>query len=53
LQLKQATGEPISKIADSLIKMLDSIDKNFKRYKNAQRMGQVGNWEYDLTTENF
>ena len=53
LQIKQATGEPISKIADSLIKMLDVIDKNFKRYKSAQRMGQVGNWEYDLATKNF
>ncbi len=53
LQIKQATGEPISKIADSLIKMLDVIDKNFKRYESAQRMGQVGNWEYDLVTENF
>jgi len=53
LQIKQATGEPISKTADSLIAMLDVIDKNFKRYKSAQRMGQVGNWEYDLITENF
>jgi len=53
LQIKQATGEPILKIADSLIKMLDVIDQNFKRYKSAQRMGQVGNWEYDLATRNF
>ena len=53
LQIKQTTGEPISKIADSLIKMLDVIDKNFKRYESAQRMGQVGNWEYDLITKKF
>ena len=52
-QIKQATGEPISKIADSLITMLDVIDQNFKRYKSAQRMGHVGNWEYDLATKNF
>jgi len=24
-----------------------------KRYKSAQRMGHVGNWEYELVTENF
>ena len=24
-----------------------------QRYKSAQRMGQVGNWEYDLATEEF
>ncbi len=52
-QIKQATGEPVSKIADSLIKMLDVIDKNFKRYKSAQRMGRVGNWEYNMRTKKF
>ena len=52
-KIKQTTEGPISKIAESLIKMLDVIDKNFRRYKSAQRMGQVGNWEYDLATDNF
>ncbi len=32
--LKQTTGEPISKIADSLVKMLDVIEKNFKQIEN-------------------
>jgi len=29
------------------------LKESEQRYKSAQRMGQVGNWEYDLVTENF
>ncbi len=31
----------------------DALKKNEYRYKSAQRMGKVGNWEYDLVTETF
>ena len=31
----------------------DALNENEQRYKKAQRMGHVGNWEYDLATENF
>ncbi|MBU0968909.1 MAG: PAS domain-containing protein, partial [Proteobacteria bacterium] len=31
----------------------EALKENEQRYKSAQRMGQVGNWEYDLTTRNF
>jgi PAS domain S-box-containing protein len=31
----------------------EALKLNEQRYKNAQRMGRVGNWEYDLLTENF
>ncbi|MFT5725950.1 MAG: PAS domain S-box-containing protein [Desulforhopalus sp.] len=29
------------------------LKENEQRYKSAQRMGNVGNWEYDLVTEKF
>ena len=29
------------------------LHKSEQRYKSAQRMGQVGNWEFDLVTKNF
>ena len=29
----------------------NELRKSEQRYKSAQRMGQVGNWEYDLVTE--
>ncbi len=31
----------------------NALRENEQRYKSAQRMGQVGNWEYDLATEEF
>ena len=31
----------------------DALKVNEQRYKKAQRIGHVGNWEYDLATENF
>ncbi|MCF8075138.1 MAG: response regulator [Desulfotignum sp.] len=31
----------------------DAFAQNEYRYKSAQRMGKVGNWEYDLVTETF
>ena len=31
----------------------EALKENEKRYKEAQRMGHVGNWEYELETENF
>ena len=31
----------------------DALKQNENRYKSAQRMGRVGNWEYDLSTEIF
>lgn len=30
-----------------------ALHKSEQRYKSAQRMGQVGNWEYDLVTGSF
>ncbi len=30
-----------------------ALRENEQRYKRAQRMGRVGNWEYDLVTETF
>jgi PAS domain S-box-containing protein len=33
--------------------MEDRLKTNEQRYESAQRMGRVGNWEYDLSTENF
>lgn len=30
-----------------------TLKENDQRYKRAQRMGRVGNWEYDLVTETF
>ena len=30
-----------------------ALKESEQRYKSAQRMGQVGNWEYDLATEKF
>jgi len=31
----------------------NKLRESEQRYKSAQRMGQVGNWQYDLATENF
>ena len=31
----------------------DALKENEARYKKAQRMGQVGNWEYEITTDRF
>jgi len=31
----------------------NGLRESQKRYKSAQRMGHVGNWEYELVTENF
>ena len=31
----------------------ENLRENEERYKKAQDMGQVGNWEYDLKTERF
>lgn len=31
----------------------DTLKENERRYREAQRMGKVGNWEYDLATETF
>lgn len=31
----------------------DALKENELRYKKAQRLGRVGNWEYDLVTEQF
>ncbi len=31
----------------------DELRQNEQRYKSAQHMGHVGNWEYDLLTETF
>ena len=31
----------------------NDLKKSEKRYKSAQRMGNVGNWEYDIANENF
>ncbi len=31
----------------------ENLRENEERYKKAQGMGQVGNWEYDLKTERF
>ena len=31
----------------------DALKENEQRYKSAQRMGRVGNWEYDLVTGKF
>jgi PAS domain S-box-containing protein len=31
----------------------DAFLENLRRYKKAQRLGQVGNWEYDILTEKF
>ncbi|MBU1138514.1 MAG: PAS domain S-box protein, partial [Proteobacteria bacterium] len=31
----------------------DALIQNEQRYKSAQRMGLVGNWEYDLVSETF
>lgn len=31
----------------------DILRTNEQRYKSAQRIGKVGNWEYDLVTETF
>jgi len=31
----------------------DALKENEERYRKAQRMGRVGNWEYDLVTETF
>ncbi len=31
----------------------EALRQNEYRYKSAQRMGNVGNWEYDLVTETF
>ncbi len=31
----------------------DALIQNEQRYKSAQRIGMVGNWEYDLETETF
>ena len=30
-----------------------ALKENERRYKSAQRLGRVGNWEYDLVTEKF
>nr|WP_319490993.1 LytS/YhcK type 5TM receptor domain-containing protein [uncultured Desulfobacter sp.] len=35
------------------IKSEQLLKENEQRYKSAQRMGQVGNWEYDIVTELF
>jgi two-component system, cell cycle sensor histidine kinase and response regulator CckA len=34
-------------------KMEEDLLQNDKRYKSAQRMGLVGNWEYNLVSETF
>ena len=34
-------------------KVEEALKQNAQRYKKAQRIGQVGNWEYDLRTGNF
>ena len=31
----------------------DALKQNENRYKSAQRMGKVGNWEYDILTKKF
>ncbi len=31
----------------------DALKQNESRYKSAQRMGKVGNWEYDILTKKF
>lgn len=52
------TGKPIRVTGMNMDlseqKKIENILKdNEQRYKSAQRMGLVGNWEYDLVTERF
>lgn len=55
---RDKTGSPIGMIGavfdiTERKKLEDLLKLNEQRYKSAQRMGKVGNWEYDLSTENF
>lgn len=56
--LRNATGDIIG-ILGAYMDITDrkqaeeALKLNEQRYKSAQRIGQVGNWEYDLLTKNF
>ena len=56
--LRSATGE-IAGVLGTYMDITDhkqaelALRQNEQRYKSAQRMGRVGNWEYDILAEKF
>jgi len=50
-RLKYSAGIIGGGVKNSILKK--TLQQNEERYKSAQRMGKVGNWEYDLRTESF